>query len=410
MSRRIYAVLAAVTFILLLSLQPLSSLAAAGYTLTDLTRAAAHASGRTVLPAAEIHRLDFNADNSITLADVVRIARQCIATAGSPAAEDVTGSFDADGAAKAALPYIPDGIYAEILSCTSVPGTDDTVYEVQALSHGGIYTITVDLADGSVRHREMEREPDLSIAGQALSLSGAKEAVVQRVPGASSSDVVSARRTDVQGSSAFEVRIHTKTENIAATLMEDTGEIVRWSEDLMPDGPDAPPVLGTTPPSTVGLISEQDAVQIALALVPGAASSDVVSCDLNTNTLPAVYTTDIVYDGASYTFQIGAYDAVVLCEWMEREPHPNLTPSPLSEQTALQALLDRLPGTNVLYPSVYARETEFGEVFDVHVDLGSAATYDATFIAATGELIFWEVESAVSHAVPDPIREIAPPR
>lgn len=128
---------------------------------------------------------------------------------------------------------------------------------------------------------------------------------------ASSAEFTSVDRSDRGGQDYYEVAFQAFGEEYAYAIDALTGVVIQADTPAagMPDSPDTADGANGAKSGQPGeeTITEQEAMELALAQVPGASKNDISEFETDFDDGRMEYEGKIVYDGMEYEFEIDAY-------------------------------------------------------------------------------------------------------
>lgn len=258
------------------------------------------------------------------------------------------GQQTEQSARELAVSQVPGAADGDITSCKLDTEEDVRVYDIDLVYMDQAWSFEIVQATGQIIHRSFEIRPmpvpmptvpasgspapaNPTSAPSATNIPGLEEITIQqaqqiavdRIPGASLSNVVSAENDHDHGVAAYDIEIAYDGAKYEYRISH-TGIVMKESMER----PVTPGYSGTQQ-------TEQSATETALALVPGAAAENVVDCRAESEDGVPIYDICIVYQGERWTIEIVQATGEVI-EWsMELvyepsppPPMPSFTPGP----------------------------------------------------------------------------------
>lgn len=162
----------------------------------------------------------------------------------------------------------------------------------------------------------------------------------------------------------------------------------------------------TDPKPPAPSVSDQEAMDRALELVPGAQESDIREFKISTENGQRVYEITIVYDGFEYESEMRASDGVMLKWGFEHIGRLQPGEGDIGIAQAREIALDRVPGASAANIVSLSADREDGVLVYEGVIEHSGRRYEFEIHAATGEFTEWGYE--VTGTSPGPLPEPMP--
>lgn len=304
-----------------------------------------------------------------------------------------------------------------ITECTTDMENGTTVYDITIRHREWRWEFEIVAATGEIveRTREQYIEPvpmptmppegptgspgPSQTPAVAITSERAQAIALEKVPGATAANVIKCEQDVEDGVQVYEVEIHFNGWDYDFEIAIGTGEILKSSAEEM------------RPQATQGnLIGTDRAQEIALQRVPGAAASDIVKCELDSDDGVRVYEVEIIYGGREYDFEIHGVLGKVIKETMEvlfvqpspspiptDRPQPTATATPtiiISEQRAREIALERVPGASNANITKCKLDREDGiQVYEIEI-VYNGTEHDFEINANDGTIIKTSTEPA----------------
>ena len=255
----------------------------------------------------------------------------------------------------------------------------------------------------------------LTVTGQAsdkayIGLDKATEIALAQLPGATLKEI----EFEYDDGMVYEAELLKDGYEYDVEIDALTGAVVKWDYERddhwsgSVGQPQTPPQQGTvspqpsqsqqatsTPqPSQTALITEQQARDLVLAQIPGAA---IVEFERDTDDGRTVYKGEAVLNGREYEFEIDAatgsfleWDAYDVDEGWNQGNSTSAGQTALDEEGARALVLARIPGATIVE---FERETDDGRVYYEGEAVLDGRKYEFEIDATAGEIIQWDADN-----------------
>ena len=255
----------------------------------------------------------------------------------------------------------------------------------------------------------------LTVTGQAsdkayIGLDKATEIALAQLPGATLKEI----EFEYDDGMVYEAELLKDGYEYDVEIDALTGAVVKWDYERddhwsgSVGQPQTPPQQGTvspqpsqsqqatsTPqPSQTALITEQQARDLVLAQIPGAA---IVEFERDTDDGRTVYKGEAVLNGREYEFEIDAatgsfleWDADDVDEGWNQGNSTSAGQTALDEEGARALVLARIPGATIVE---FERETDDGRVYYEGEAVLDGRKYEFEIDATAGEIIQWDADN-----------------
>lgn len=252
------------------------------------------------------------------------------------------GAQTEQSARQIAISQVPGATDSNIVSCTLDTEDNVRVYEVDLVYTDQAWTFDIVQATGQIIHRSFEIRPMpvpmptlpagstpaeeyptsapsvTTIPDTGVTIQQAQQLAVDRIPGASLGNVVSAKDEYENGVTMYEIEIQYDGAAYEYQISY-SGIIVKESMER----PVTPGYNGTQQ-------TEQSATAIALAFAPGATEDDITYCRSDREDGVPIYEIQLVYRGERWTIEIVQATGEVIEKTMEMVFEPSPPPIPPS--------------------------------------------------------------------------------